>query len=88
MIGGLLVHRSARPLILDGREWHGAGGEGAIGHMVIKLGASGARAGAKLHGGVRGPARMEDEGPAIATRRARRPTLFKLMHEATGATRL
>jgi len=74
-------------LILDRRPWHGRGGAGEIGHMVIK------RGGARCPCGRRGCVEAYAGRSAMEARarralaKGRRTELFELMHER-GRTRL
>ena len=58
-------------LILDGKPWHGRGGAGEIGHMVVKRNGAQCPCGRRgLHGGLRGP--QGDRGRGAGPGRRRR----------------
>ena len=68
-------------MILDRREWHGRGGAGEIGHMVVKE--DGRRCPLRapgLHGGLRRPGAMEEEAQRRHDK-GEHTGLFKLMKE-------
>jgi glucokinase len=74
-------------LILDGKQWHGRGGAGEIGHMVVKLGGARCQCGRRgCMEAYAGRAAMEARARKLV-KRGEKTDLFKLM-EDRGRTRL